>query len=103
MSRIGYLEGTQTELLDRLAISGHQLLPLSDGWDGKGKNWAFLSEFDCLDMVVVHYYKLKSTSRLYYSSFSEVLNKSRACGTDVVIIAPSDLMEKVWAELKDFS
>ena len=53
MSKIGYLEGADPELLDRLALRGHQLVPLSDGRDGNGKSLAFLSVFDGIDLLTV--------------------------------------------------
>lgn len=73
MAKIGYLEGTDPKILDLVATRDHQLLPLGDGGDNHGKDSALVSTFDAIDMIITHYYKLKPTSSLYYSSIGDVL------------------------------
>lgn len=100
MAKIGYLEGTNPEVLDQLAIRGHRLFPLGDGGDNHGKSLALLSVFDAIDLIITHYHKLKRTSRLHYSSFGSLLESLRRSDTQVVLVAPVEITAQVRSELE---
>ncbi len=102
MANIGYLEGTDPELLDQLAAQGHHLIPLSTSGDGYGKkNWALISVFDSVDLVIAHYYQLKRTVRLRYSSLTDMLAIYDKLDTEVALVAPSEIMAQVRLELEE--
>lgn len=102
MAKISYLSGTNPELLDQLSAEGHELIPLSDGGDGYGKkNWALVSKFDSIDLVIAHYYQLKRTVRRSYSSLEEMFQRYDNSNTKVALIAPFEIMDKVQKELSD--
>jgi len=63
MATVGYLEGTDSTILTRLAVSGIDTLPLSNGVDGHGKYVNHLSKGE-VDVVVGYAHKL--TPRCWY-------------------------------------
>jgi hypothetical protein len=58
MKIIGYLEGTDPELLGKLVLDGHGTLPLGNGWDGHGKYINHLTKDDKVDAVVGYLHKI---------------------------------------------
>lgn len=58
---IGYLEGTDSGILSELVIKGYETLPLGNGWDGHGKNVAYLSKADGVALIVGYLHKVVPT------------------------------------------
>jgi len=58
MKTIGYLEGTDPDLLSKLVLEGHGTLPLGNGWDGHGKYINHLTKEDDVDAVVGYLHKI---------------------------------------------
>ncbi len=90
MARIGYMEGTDPEVLDKLALKGHELIPLGDESDGYAKNLFHVTRLDRIDIVITRFYKLRQLSGSYgiSISLSEILNRCQEANTFVIVTAP---------------
>jgi len=56
--KIGYLEGTDPDLLAKLVLDGHGTLPLGNGWDNHGKYINHLTPQDKVNAVVGYLHKI---------------------------------------------
>ena len=58
MKTIGYLEGTDPEFLTKLVCMGYKTLPIGNDIDNHGKNIAFISIADKVDLIVGYLHKV---------------------------------------------
>ncbi len=58
MKTIGYLEGTDPEFLTTLVCKGYKTLPIGNDTDNHGKNIAFISIADKIDLIVGYLHKV---------------------------------------------
>ncbi|MFQ5869582.1 MAG: hypothetical protein ACE5JC_06745 [Candidatus Zixiibacteriota bacterium] len=91
MATVGYLEGTDSTILTRLAISGIDTLPLSNGVDGHGKYVNHLSKGE-VDVVVGYAHKLTPAAGIPTSP-KDMLFACRIQDIPVLIVAPRDTHE----------
>ena len=87
MKTIGYMEGTNSELLTNLLVDGVDTLPLSNGWDNHGKFIAHISRTDHISAVVG-----------YLQDKAKKLLKGK--GVNYIMADPGDLTKVVKATLK---
>jgi hypothetical protein len=92
MKTVGYMEGTESELLTRLTVAGHDTLPLSNGWDNHGREVGLLTPHDDVALIVGYLHKfLRITDeRLTESMLSSV----KIYKIPVVFIAPKDIQNQ---------
>lgn len=88
MATVGYLEGTDSTILTRLAVSGIDTLPLSNGVDGHGKYVNHLSKGE-VDVVVGYVHKLTPAAGIPTSP-KDMLFACQIQDIPVLIIAPRD-------------
>ncbi|KPL18824.1 MAG: hypothetical protein AMJ92_06270 [candidate division Zixibacteria bacterium SM23_81] len=55
---VGYLEGTDGQLLTNLVVEGVDTLPLSNGWDGHGKTLGHITPSDNISLIVGYLHKV---------------------------------------------
>jgi len=55
---IGYFEGTDPLLLNKMVARGIGTLPISNGFDSHGKPVGFLTKQDGIDLVVGYFHKV---------------------------------------------
>jgi len=99
MATVGYLEGTDSTILTRLAVSGIDTLPLSNGVDGHGKYVNHLSKGE-VDVVVGYAHKLTPASGIPTSP-KDMLFTYRIQNIPVLVVAPGeahDAAKKVLGE-----
>lgn len=58
MKTIGYLEGTDPEFLTTLVCKGYRTLPIGNDTDNHGKNIAYISIADKIDLIVGYLHKV---------------------------------------------
>ncbi len=58
MKTVGYLEGTDPEFLTKLVCMGYRTLPLGNDTDNHGKNIAFVTIADKIDLIVGYLHKV---------------------------------------------
>ncbi|MBD3168365.1 MAG: hypothetical protein GF307_02705 [candidate division Zixibacteria bacterium] len=91
MKTVGYLEGTNSEVLTQLFLGGHETIPLSNGWDGHGKNITHLSKADNIDVVIGYLHKFIPVTPAY--SMTDMLTAVKVNKIPIIFIVPKDLQE----------
>lgn len=102
MKTVGYLEGTDSIYLTRLAARGVDTLPLGNGADNHGKYIGFIDRSDSLDLVIGYFHKVVPLTE----QGARPQDLLRACHLNkipVMLIVPTDLHDKVKAILGDVS
>jgi hypothetical protein len=99
MATVGYLEGTDATVLTRLAASGIDTLPLSNGVDGHGKYVNHLSKGE-VDVVVAYLHKLTPAAGITTSP-KDMLFTCKIQNIPVLVVASReahDAAKKVLSE-----
>jgi hypothetical protein len=99
MKTIGYMEGTNSELLTNLLVDGVDTLPLSNGWDNHGKFIAHITRTDNISVVVGYLHKFFAISKEPKIE-DEILSSLRAYKIPTVFIVPKTKQEKAKKLLK---
>ena len=87
MATVGYLGGTDPQVLTRLAARGVGTLSLSNGVDNHGKFITSVSERDGLDVIVAYLHKLARTQRQGFYP-RDLLQPCLDSGITVMVIVP---------------
>jgi len=58
MKTVGYLEGTDPEFLTKLVCMGYRTLPIGNDTDNHGKNIAFITIADKINLIVGYLHKV---------------------------------------------
>jgi len=99
MKTIGYMEGTNSELLTNLLVDGVDTLPLSNGMDNHGKFIAHVTRTDNISVVVGYLHKFFSFT-LGPKIDEEILSSLKAYRIPTVFIVPKAKQEKAKKLLK---
>lgn len=99
MKVIGYMEGTNSELLTNLLLEGFETLPLSNGWDNHGKYIAHVSRTDNLALVVGYLHKFIPVAREFRIG-EDILSSLKVYRIPAVFIVPKGKQEKAKKFLK---
>ncbi|MBU0518230.1 hypothetical protein KKA00_00230 [bacterium] len=102
MKKVGYLEGTDSTYLTRLALHGVDTLPLGNGADNHGKYIGFVDRADAIDLVITYYHKIVPLAEQRTSPQS-LLQACQLNNIPVLIITPGEHHEKAQAAFKDVS
>ncbi len=94
MSLIGYMEGTDPDLLSSLCAQGHDTAPLGNGTDGHGKYIAHVASSDGFDVVIAYLHKLVSVSGMEYVTIDDRLFACRRHDIPVILVVPDKFKEK---------
>ena len=100
MKLVGYLEGTNSTYLTRLALRGVDTLPLGNGADNHGKYIGFIDKSDAIDLVITYFHKIVPLTEQRTSPQS-LLQACQLNSIPVLIIAPKELHEQAQEALKD--
>lgn len=92
MKIVGYMEGTNPEVLTKLITEGYETLPLSNGIDNHGKNIAHLSTEDHISLVVGYLHKFIVLAPGY--SLTDILSSVRVYKIPVIFIVPKEIQDK---------
>ncbi len=93
MAIVGYLEGTDPEVLTRLAIRGIGTLPLSNGADNHGKYIAHLTPADGVSLVVGYLHKLTPIAGMGLKP-ADMLFACKTHNIPVLLIVPREDHDK---------
>ena len=100
MKKVGYLEGTNSTYLTRLALRGVDTLPLGNGADNHGKYIGFVDRSDAIDLVLTYFHKIVPLTEQKASPQS-LLQACQLNNIPVLIITPRELHEQAEAAMKD--
>jgi len=99
MKVIGYMEGTDTNLLTTLVAEGYETLPLSNGWDNHGKHLTLLNPADNISLVVGNLHKFVRLEDA--SIMSAMLATVKAYDITVIFVVQKDLQSKATKLIAD--
>ncbi len=100
MKKVGYLEGTNSTYLTRLALRGVDTLPLGNGADNHGKYIGFIDKSDAIDMVITYFHKVVPLAEQKTSPQS-LLQACQLNNIPVLVIVPNDLQDMAREAMKD--
>lgn len=92
MKIVGYMEGTNSEVLTNLFLEGFETLPLSNSWDNHGKLIAHITRNDDISLVVGYLHKFIPQSKQF--DIGDMFASIRVYKIPVVIIVPRNKQEK---------
>ena len=91
MKTIGYLEGTNPEFLTTLICRGYKTLPLGNDTDNHGKNIAFVSIADKIDLIVGYLHKVSPLPGMT-KPLNEFLTPAIIHHIPVLLLAPKETL-----------
>ena len=101
MKTIGYLEGTNPEFLTKLVCMGYNTVPIGNDTDNHGKNIAFISIADKIDLVVGYLHKVSPLPNVT-KPLKEFLTPGIIHNIPILLLAPKDSLtyaKKIIAEV----
>ncbi len=93
MKTVGYLEGTDPEFLTKLVCMGYKTLPIGNDIDNHGKNIAFISIADKVDLIVGYLHKVSPLPNMT-KSLKEFLTPGIIHFIPVLLLAPKDMLSQ---------
>jgi len=99
MARVGYFDGTDSLLLAKLAAEGVETLPVSNGFDGHGKNVNHLGKGE-VNVVVGYLHKVMPAGQEHLKP-ADILFACKNFDIPVVLVVPASLREKAEKVLGD--
>lgn len=100
MKTVGYLEGTDSVYLTRLAARGVDTLPLGNGADNHGKYIGFIDRTDGIDLVIGYLHKVVTLS-YQKTTTQDMLQACLLNKIPVLLIVPKELHENAREMLKN--
>jgi len=91
MKTVGYLEGTDPEFLTRLVCMGYKTLPIGNDIDNHGKNIAFISIADKVDLIVGYVHKVSPLPTMT-KSLKEFLTPGIIHHIPILLLAPKETL-----------
>lgn len=99
MKIVGYMEGTNPEVLTQLLIQGYETLPISNGIDNHGKNIAYISTEDNITLIVGYLHKFIPLAPGY--TLIDVLLSVKVYKIPVLFIVPKEIQDKAESLITD--
>ncbi len=99
MKVLGYLEGTDPNVLTSIVLEGYETLPLSNGWDNHGKHLTLLNPADNISLVVGSLHKFIRLSDM--TIFMAMLATVKAYDIPVIFIVPKAFHAKAQKLIQD--
>jgi hypothetical protein len=86
---VGYLEGTDPEFLTKLICMGYRTLPIGNDIDNHGKNIAFISIEDKVDLIVGYLHKVSPVPNMT-KSLKDFLTPAIISHIPILLLAPRE-------------
>jgi len=91
MKTVGYLEGTDPDFLTKLVCMGYKTLPIGNDIDNHGKNIAFISIADKVDLIVGYLHKVSPLPTMT-KSLKEFLTPGIIHKITILLLAPKETL-----------
>jgi hypothetical protein len=92
MKIVGYMDGTNSEVMTSLFLEGFETLPLSNGWDGHGKYIAHISRNDNISLVLGYLHKFIPIAKQF--DIGDMFSSIKVYKIPCVFIVPKDRQAK---------
>ena len=93
MAIIGYMEGTDSALLSKLVVLGHETLPLGNGWDNHGKYIRHITQSDGINLIVGYLHKFVPTKSTNLTP-ADMLLQFKTIGIPIVVLVTEEYLVK---------
>jgi len=91
MKTVGYLEGTNPEFLTALVCMGYKTLPIGNDTDNHGKNIAFISIADKIDLIIGYLHKVSPIPEMT-KSINDFLTPGILHRIPILLLAPKEML-----------
>ena len=91
MKTVGYLEGTDPEFLTKLVCMGYKTMPIGNEIDNHGKNIAFISIADKVDLIIGYLHKVSPLPTMT-KSLKEYLTPGIIHQIPILLLAPKETL-----------
>jgi len=91
MKTVAYLEGTDPEFLTKLVCMGYKTLPIGNDTDNHGKNIAFITIADKIDLIVGYLHKVSPLSGMT-KSLNDFLTPGILHNIPILLLATKDTL-----------
>jgi len=92
MKIIGYMEGTDPQVLTQLLLEGFETYPLSNVFDNHGKNITLVTTEDHISLVIGYLHKFIPVAPQF--SMTDILSSVRVYKIPVIFIVPKEIQDK---------
>ena len=92
MKIIGYMEGTDSQVLTQLMLEGYETYPLSNVFDYHGKNITLLTTEDHISLVVGYLHKFIPIAPQF--SLTDILSSVKVYKIPIIIIVPKEIQDE---------
>ena len=93
MKTVAYLEGTDPEFLTKLVCMGYKTLPIGNDIDNHGKNIAYISIADNVDLIVGYLHKVSPLPTMT-KSLKEFLTPGIIHHIPIFLLAPTEALNE---------
>jgi len=90
---IGYFEGSDALWLTTLTAQGYDTLPVSNGYDGHGKNVRLFSKRDKVDAIVGYLHKVVTPPE-WETTTKDILHACTTYDIPVLLAVPKELRKE---------
>ena len=92
MKIIGYMQGTDPQVLTQLLLEGFETYPLSNVFDNHGKHITLVTTEDHISLIVGYLHKFMPVAPQF--SMTDILSSVKAYKIPIIIIVPEEIQEK---------
>jgi hypothetical protein len=92
MKIIGYMQGTDPNVLTQLLLEGYETYPLSNVFDNHGKNITLVTTEDHISLVVGYLHKFIPVAPQF--SMTDILSSVKVYKIPIILIVPKEMQEK---------
>jgi len=92
MKIIGYMQGTDPQVLTQLLLEGYETYPLSNVFDNHGKNITLVTTEDHISLVIGYLHKFIPIAPQF--SMTDILSSVKVYKIPIIFIVPEEIQDK---------
>jgi hypothetical protein len=92
MKIIGYMEGTDPQVLTQLLLEGYETYPLSNVFDNHGKNITLVTTEDHISLVIGYLHKFIPVAPQF--SMTDILSSVKVYKIPIIFVVPEEIQDK---------
>ena len=99
MKIIGYMQGTDPQVLTQLLLEGYETYPLSNVFDNHGKNITLVTTEDHISLVVGYLHKFLPVAPQF--SMTDILSSVKVYKIPIIFVVPKKNQDKAATLVED--
>ncbi len=92
MKIVGYMEGTDPQVLTQLLLEGYETYPLSNVFDNHGKNITLVTTEDQISLIIGYLHKFIPVAPQF--SMTDILSSVKVYKIPIIFIVPKEIQNK---------